>query len=355
MPATDTPRPPALTFILPTRNRRQWVGRAIESCLQADRPEFPVEVLLMDGQSSDGSYEELQARYGRDARVRLARQPEPKGFMPACFSALLLVRTPYATFMYDDDVLAPFWADMPREMKRRRAEFVMGFGAHGSLESVVPFERVRQLRVVTPSFLLRAYFGCGHQLSPRGLPFSPICCLTRTDRLREWKEELEEFTRGRPMREYFMMKRNAGPDLMIYLYSIASHEGEITVFDGAVAQFSSHVESITSGLEATDLLAGYWLAQVWLCGRLRRLRQGADAGWCSAYAVRQGVRLLLKRLGRRRVAWAGALLGEVVFLTARALCGAGAASFVKSSLALLLPRRRRPQFGLSTRSELLIP
>jgi|GEM_PF-1934070 len=351
MPTAESNAPLALTFILPTRNRREWVGRAIESCLQADQPDFRVELLVVDGNSTDGSFEELQQRYANDSRVRLVRQQGAKGFMSACFFAVPQVQTPFVTFMYDDDVLSPFWADMPREMRRRGADFIMGFSVESDIGKTAHFERVNQLRVTTPSFLLRAYFGCGRELSSHSLPFNPICCLTRTERLREWMSELEQFTRGYPLREYFMMQRNAGPDLMIYLHSIVSHAGEITLFDGPVAQFSVHLESITSGLEPTDLTIGYWLAQVWLCDRLRRLNHHADAGWCSAYTVKQGLRLVLKRLRRGRWAWLGSLLREIVTLKARTLASASVGSFIKSFLTLLLPRSWRPQFGLSTRTE----
>ena len=59
----DSSPPLALTFILPTRNRRQWVGRAIESCLQAHQSAVHVEVLVIDGNSTDGSFEWVQQRY----------------------------------------------------------------------------------------------------------------------------------------------------------------------------------------------------------------------------------------------------------------------------------------------------
>jgi glycosyltransferase involved in cell wall biosynthesis len=353
-PSADHATPLALTFILPTRNRRDYVTRAIDSCLQAHGPDLRVELLVVDGNSTDGSFEELQQRYGSDPRVRLVRQSGPKGFMPACFFAVPQVRTPFVTFMYDDDVLSPFWGDLPREMRRRGADFVMGFSTESDIGRIAPFQRVTRLRVVTPSFLIRAFFGCGQELSSHGLPYSPICCLTRTDRLLEWMTELQQFTRDRPLRDYFMMQRNAGPDLMIYLHSIASHTGEICLFDGPVAQFSAHVASFTSGLEPTDLTIGYWLAHVWLCDRLQRLNRNSDAGWCSAYAVKQGLRLVLKRVRRRRWAWLGSLLGEIGALAARSLAGASAGSFLKSLFVLLLPRGWRPQFGLSSRTESLL-
>src|SRR6266513_4788306 len=198
MPATAIPpqvtaaAPLALTFILPTRNRRQWVGRAIDSCLQAHQSGVSVEVLVIDGNSTDGSFEWVQQRYGGDPRVRLLRQQSPKGFMPACFFAAPQVHTPFVTFMYDDDVLSNHWADLPRELQRRGASFIMGFGSEGDIASSICFERVTRLRLVSPSFLLRAFCGCGHELSRRGPPLTPICCLTRTDWLQEWTREEEQ-------------------------------------------------------------------------------------------------------------------------------------------------------------------
>lgn len=354
MSPADSNAPLSLTFILPTRNRREWVGRAIESCLRADQPDVRVEVLVVDGNSTDGSFEELQRRYASDLRVRLIRQTGPKGFMPACFFSVPQVMTRFVTFMYDDDVLSPFWSDMPREMQRRRADFVLGFGAEANIETQVAFEPVTRLLIVTPSLLLRGYFGFGHQLSSHGLPFSPICCLTRTDWLREWMAEMKQFTSGQPIREYFMMQRSAGPDLMIYLLSISNHAGEIPVFDGPVAQFSSHVASLTSGLEPTDLPIGYWLAAVWLCGRLRELRRHSDAGWCAAYVVRQGLRLALKRLRRGQLVWLCPLLAEIAGVFLRTVLNPGAIAFVKAFVTFLLPRRWRPQFGLLSRRESLL-
>ncbi len=350
----DASAPLSLTFILPTRNRREWVGRAIESCLRADQPDVQVEVLVVDGNSTDGSFEELHQRYANDRRVRLVRQTGPKGFMPACFGAVPKVMTRFVTFMYDDDVLSPFWADMPRAMQRCRANFVLGFSAGANIERVVTFEPVTRLLIVTPSFLLRGFFGFGHQLSSSGLPFSPICCLTRTDWLREWMSEVGQFTHGRRIREYFMMQRNAGPDLMIYLLSISNHTGEIPLFDGPVAQCSAHTASLTSGFESTELAIGYWLAGVWLCGRLRGLRRHTDAGWCAAYVVRQGLRLVLKRLGRRQLAWLGPMMAEIAAVFFQTTLNPSAISFFKAFVVFVLPRRWRAQFSLSSRTESLL-
>jgi glycosyltransferase involved in cell wall biosynthesis len=341
-----------LTFILPTRNRRLWVSRAIESCLRCHQPGVGVEVLVLDD-SNDGSSEELQRLYGADPRVRLMRSATPGGFMKTCLWAIPQVRTPFATFMYDDDVLSPYWADLARELSRRKAGFVMGFGERSPVTEVLEFRRVEQLKIVTPSLLLQAYCGRGRLLSRHGLPCSPICCLTRTAVLEEWVKELERFVQGRPLREYFVMQRAAGPDQLIYYLSITRHEGEIAIFDGPVAQFSAHDESITSQFEATDIVIGYWLAQLWACNWLLRHGASTDAGWCAAYTVREGIRLLIKRLSRRRWKWSGGFARELASLLGRTLASRAGAAFMVSFALLLLPRRIRPQPEFPVKSETL--
>jgi hypothetical protein len=304
-----------------------------------------VEVLVLDGNSTDGTFEQIQQQFGGDPRVRLMRQ-QSQGFMGACFEALPLVRTPFATFMYDDDVLSPFWVDLPRGMADRGSGFALGFGAEGSLEQTIPFERPRFFHVVSPSALLRAYCGAGRGLFRHGLPFSPICCLTRTRELQRWQVEVEQFVQGRPFREYFMMRLNAGPDLLVYFSSILNHEGDIMVFDGAVAQFTVHSTSMTVSSGPMDIPVGYWLAYVWLANELRRHRRRSDAGWCTAYAVKSGLRLLWKRIRRRRWGWTGAFAKEVAVLVGQNLASRDGFTFLKYLFVLLLlPRGLRPKLA----------
>ena len=338
-----------LTFILPTRDRARWVGRAIESCLRVQQTGVGVEVLVLDGNSTDGTFERIQEQFGGDSRVRLMKQ-QTKGFMPACFEALPLVRTPFASFMYDDDVLSPFWVDLPRGMGGQGAGFALGFGAEGSLEQTVPFERAGFFHVISPSALLRAYCGAGRELFRHGLPFSPICCLTRTPELHRWRAEVEQFVQGRPFREYFMMRLNAGPDLLIYFSSILNHEGDVMVFDGAVAQFTVHDSSMTVSSGPIDIPVGYWLAYVWLANRLRGCVGRSETGWCTAYAVKSGLRLLWKRIRRRRWGWTGSFAKEIAVLTGQSLAGRNSFAFIKNLFVLLfLPRALRPKLSVPLR------
>lgn len=335
----------AITFILPTRNRREWVGRAIDSCLAVAGPAAAVEVLVVDGRSTDGSFEALGRLYGADPRVRLIRQGAGGDFMDACFSAIPLVRTPFATFMYDDDVLSPRWAEMPLDLLDGRARFAMGKGEVGDVAATLVFPTVVRRISVDPASLLRSYCGCHPRSGRLGLPVSPICCLTLTARLTEWVNEVRRFTAGRPLREYYLLKRNAGPDLMVYLLSLVEHEGDVSLFDGTIAQFSSHADSMTIQFERTDLEIGYWLPLVWLCDALRKRGRHREAGLCGAYAVKAGLRRIRQRIGRGRWAWLLELLGEVAGLGVRSLGSRSGPAFLKTLALLLLPRGWRPDLN----------
>lgn len=348
--------PLALTFILPTRNRKDHVARAVDSCLAANTDRVRAGVLVIDGHSSDGSFEMLGERYRGDARVRLVRQSATRGFMAACLQGVALVDTPFATFMYDDDVLSPHWSALPSLLHRDEDPgFGLGFAAESHIDRVLEFDRPADVCWTDPDRLIEAYFGKGHELSARALPVNPICCLTRTSRLREWVNVLSEFASARPVRRYFMMERNAGPDFIIYLLSLARSREPLPVVDAVLAQFSVHETSMTMNFEDTDLRIGYWLAQVWLVSELARQGRWSLAGWCASYTVRQGAKLTLKRARKGVWRWTGALAAEVAALALRTLGSAARAPFLSGLARLLLPRdwrgknpdftRRRPLLG----------
>jgi hypothetical protein len=335
----------SITFILPTRNRRQWVIRAIESCLRVHQPDIPVEVLVIDGNSTDGSWELLQQRFAADPRVRLIRQHGEKGFMAACFLAVPLVRSLWATFMYDDDVLSPHWVALPRGLRRHRVEFAFGFGKLENMERVFAFEPVDQPMPLPPHLLLRAYCGWGRPFRPLHLPVSPICCLTQTSLLQDWVVEVQRFTAGQPLRHHFLLERNAGPDLMIYLLSLLRLHGQALLFRSPVAQFSTHETSMTVQFETTDRRLGYWLPRVWLCDEFRRQGRHADAGVCAAHVIKKGLQLLWARLRLRNWSWLSSFGRELCGLAVRTLASRSAPALLGAALTLFLPRSWRPGSG----------
>src|SRR4029077_2563262 len=126
-----------------------------------------------------------------------------------------------------------------------------------------PFKTISTFKQYDSLQLFLAYFGRHQQLDFKHLPFSPICSITTLDLLHEWVPQVKEFGSQNPLRQHFMLKRNIGPDLMIYLFSLIKHRGDVPLAVAVTAQFSAHPTSMSVVFGNSDLAVGYWLAKVW--------------------------------------------------------------------------------------------
>ena len=267
-----------ITYILPTRNRRQWIQRAIDSCLAVDNSALTSRIIVIDGESDDGSYEELQRVYANQPRVLLMQHSKTAGFMPTCFAGVPLVKTEWVTWMYDDDILSPYIEDIVAKMLDQRLNFVMGYGKQIPVEEVYAFQPITKIGKFPSIEVLLAYYGRGESLDYNDMPLSPICSVYRNSLLQKWALEIQRFANLTSMRHYFMLKRNIGPDLMMYLMNMLENK-EMLLASHVVGQFSEHAVSMTVvfGTSYTDV--GYWLAKRWAFDRLceRREDKGAAA------------------------------------------------------------------------------
>jgi glycosyltransferase involved in cell wall biosynthesis len=90
---------PAVSIVIPTRDRPQLLARAVASALAQTTVEL--EVLVVD----DGSVEPV--RLPDDRRLRLLRQERPRGPCAARNLAMTAARARWVTFLDDDDQLQP--------------------------------------------------------------------------------------------------------------------------------------------------------------------------------------------------------------------------------------------------------
>ena len=94
---------PTVSVILAVRNEAQFIKNAVESILQQDTPNFQLEVLVLDGMSSDGTAGIVTELARSDSRVRLLSNK--------------LQKTPFAFNL---------------GLKESKGEYVCIFGAHTS-------------------------------------------------------------------------------------------------------------------------------------------------------------------------------------------------------------------------------
>ena len=91
---------PEVTAIVLNFNGRGYVEAAVQSVLDQDRG--GIEVLVVDNGSSDGSADELAARFGE--RIRLIRSPRNLGFGGGNNLGLREARGPYVVLLNNDAV-----------------------------------------------------------------------------------------------------------------------------------------------------------------------------------------------------------------------------------------------------------
>lgn len=96
--------PPAVAVVIPVRNRRSVVRRAIESVLRQDFADF--ELVVVDDGSSDGTAEIVAAI--DDPRIRLVEQKAKRGANAARNRGVQETTAPIISFLDSDDEFRPF-------------------------------------------------------------------------------------------------------------------------------------------------------------------------------------------------------------------------------------------------------
>lgn len=118
MPESAAPSP-LVSVVIPTFNRRQDALGAVANVLAEDVG--PLEVLVVDDGSQDGTAEAVAAAYGADPRVRVLRQANA-GCGPARNAGFDAARAPYVALLDSDDRCLPGRLRKQREALERHPE-----------------------------------------------------------------------------------------------------------------------------------------------------------------------------------------------------------------------------------------
>lgn len=95
---------PSVSVVVPTFNRRELVGEAIESVLAQSFRDF--ELIVVDDGSTDGTQEVLRERFGDDRRLRLFSQDNAGSAAARNFGVLQAEGT-WVAYLDSDDVWLP--------------------------------------------------------------------------------------------------------------------------------------------------------------------------------------------------------------------------------------------------------
>jgi glycosyltransferase involved in cell wall biosynthesis len=307
-----------ITFILPTMNRRQYVCRAVDSCLACNSEQVKPYVLIIDGKSDDGTYELLLERYAGNEQVKII-QYDRVGFQRTAYYGALQVNTKYATFMYDDDILSPDFHKLFEAMLTHKKDFVMGYASIHNVDEIYPFKPVEEFELCTKYDLALEYFGYDRNAHRFVLPVSPICCIVTTEHLKKWVQFTQDYAKGAAIRQYYMIERNIGPDIILYLSAILREEKTALVTSTVVGQLSAHPDSMSVGYGDRHLITGYWFGKAWAFEEICRQGNKAAAARCAAFLLTLGGVMLLKMPFSEDRRWFWAFFREILKVKLMAL------------------------------------
>jgi hypothetical protein len=285
---------PLVSFIVPTLNRGRYVVRAVESCLRAEagRTGVAVEVVVIDSQSDDGSWELLVERFGSDPRVRLVQNQRGIGPTRSWLDGAKLVKGEFVTFVWSDDYILPRFLRILLPLLQDGSELAVGSGAVREFdEDGDLLVDLVQKDVDREVFLVGYFSGSKHRIRR---PMSPTCAIFKRPCLDKWVQIVEVWCNSTSFHQQVMWQRAIGPDLLLYLIAANMSSKVPTVFED-VAQFSAHKGSITISSSKWLLQAGYWCARLWLieCGIEEQPVSSKVCAEMAASALINGLRLAI--------------------------------------------------------------
>ena len=295
---------PKVSFVVPTLNRGRHVERAVASCLatgDAAAHLADIEVVVLDSQSDDGSWERLCERFGSDPRVKLSQNARGLGPTRSWLDGVALVTGDYATFLWSDDYVDATFLPTLLPPLLDGAALVSAQGIVRDIDDERPLPVTSGAAVVPGELFIAAQ--CGLKL--KGVPpvtVSPAAALFPRAALDRWQAFMRAEGQATPLRQKLWWKRAIGPDLLLFLIA-ADNAAPVRVTAETVVQFSAHAGSITISSTSWRLRAGYWLARVWAWSRI-------EGGLSTNARARTAVRLLAQAAVLQvQAASAGADLG----------------------------------------------
>lgn len=251
-----------VSFLVPTLNRGTYVLRTVERCLAAGRSAaVAVEVIVLDSQSDDGSWEALEQRFGQVPEVKLLQNRRGLGPTKSWLDAAEHASGTYVTYIWSDDYVSDGFVSACLKGLNATDELVIGKAVirHVDDESALPHSD--HVGRVPASDLIAAYFGIAHP--ELDVPVSPASSLFSRAAFADWRQAVSKYCLSSELREKLLWKRAIGPDLMLFLTALGRQRGAAPRLDGVVAQFSEHEGSITISSPQWMMEAGYWLARAW--------------------------------------------------------------------------------------------
>ena len=251
----------SVSFLIPTLNRGRYVRRAVRSCLAAaTTAAVQAEVIVLDSESDDGSWEGLHQEFGSDPRVRLMQNRRGSGPTRSWLDAANAAEGDLATFVWSDDYVAPNFLTELMPGMSAGAALAVGAALVRDIDCEDPMPEIGTTNRVEVGQIIAGYLGV-RQRAEVLLPMSPACALFSGPALHEWRDRVVEVSQASSLRHRLMWTSAVGPDLLLFQVALEKQRGPVYQTQRPIVQFSAHPGSITIGSSQWRINSGYWLAR----------------------------------------------------------------------------------------------
>lgn len=246
------------TVIFLTKGRYE-ISNSLRSIFKIIDYDINLKLLIIDGNNDDRVVNLISDKFSKYKNSTKVIKQIKKGFMNACFQSIDFVNTKFFTFMYDDDELSPYYGSLVKKSLKQNRTFY----AYGKVENLLSkfiFAKP-SIKFMDPKNILDQYFkfNLSREFIP---PNSPICSVFRTNILKEWRFILEKSSQNDKYFDFYLMKKNIGPDLLLHLISLTNENQKILYSRNYIAKFSSHEKSMSIIYGNIYLGIGYFYTRV---------------------------------------------------------------------------------------------
>jgi glycosyltransferase involved in cell wall biosynthesis len=249
------------SILVPVYNRENLIGRTLQTALA--QTIIDIEIIVVDNQSTDSTFDVVAAMAENDRRIRLYRNSENLGPVRNWIKCVEYATTPFAKILFSDDLIAPTY------LERTLPALISPECALVYTPAVVGYEDWKgsvQYRAFTSNCqIARDYFVRAATHMEHFTPVSPGAALFRTLDLR--KHILTELPN---VQGYDFAHYGAGVDWLIYTLTALNYEYVAYVAEPLV-YFHAHEGSISISNENNCVPMGYALAKKWLCMAVKGL------------------------------------------------------------------------------------
>jgi len=280
---------PLVSLLVPVFNRADLLVPCLDSALAQTMPDF--EVVVVDGASTDGTWDVCLRYAAADSRVRIFRDAVNTGPVRGWWRCVEEARGTYATFLWSDDMLKPtFLASTVPVLAHHDVAFVF------TAAEIGPEAGAGEFHYAQPSRLMPSNEFIEGSLPGTGVyPVSPACALFRLADLRQsFMMELPTEPRTD------LTATGAGVDLLLYLLTALRYP-RVACLPEPLAFFRAHAGSITVDGRGGQVALGYALTESWFARTNGyRERVGAILARLWLHEMRASRRLLSPSAAARR-------------------------------------------------------